>query len=107
MVLRALSSLGLAIAVSACMSHELSFRCDVDSPECPLGQECPMVARSAQSCGDAPGLFGNDPIRVEGGKPVGCTVSLPYENPAFYGSPQRCTCSTAFDSDMARWLCPL
>ena len=38
--------------------------------------------------------------------PVGCTVYLPTENPAYPGGPQPCSCS-GFSNPNPRWTCPI
>lgn len=77
---------------------------------------CQDVASSFYNCGGLiPGMFGHDALWVADGpatdgtasKPVGCVVTLPYEDPAFPGAPLQCTCVNegAAAENRANWHC--
>ena len=58
-------------------------------------------ARSRRMRGSA-SLWGHSATHVDAGRPAGCRVSLSYENPAYPGGPQTCTCDAS-----TQWSCPL
>jgi hypothetical protein len=98
--------------LSACDSEKaypLKFICDPNGgPACPPGSECPELPLGADTCGDLPGLFGHPSTPVTTGRPVGCTVYLPYGNPYYSNSQQDCTCTTGVStsSSAPAWACP-
>ena len=75
---------------------------------CPKGSMCPEVPLGAGGCEDFPGLFGHPKVTVQTGRPVGCVLLLPYENPYYPGSPQDCSCEKDdLTGNLPRWLCGL
>jgi len=107
--------LGVAVALLlptvACgpKTYPIRFVCGASGgTDCPPGSECPALPLGADTCGDLPGLFGHQPIRVTYGRPVGCEVGLPYGNPYYSDTQQGCTCSTlgATTSQASpQWIC--
>ena len=101
------------MCLAAC-THDVSFWCvDPGYSSCPLNEVCPELALGSGGCEELPGLFGHAPIPVTVGRPVGCMVRLPYDNP-YFGDQQACRCEANFpvpgtDSTVtqARWICPL
>jgi len=108
----------ISIAVAACdaSSHDVMFRCVGDelAPPCPAGQPCPEVPLGSGGCDNLPGLFGHPMTPTEVGRPVGCDVGLPYQNP-YFGSQQHCVCSAQASSVLLDggigagpgWVCPI
>src|SRR5262245_12301051 len=44
-------------------SYPFTFVCESNSgPQCPPGEECPVVPEGSETCGDLPGLLGQLPI---------------------------------------------
>jgi len=89
-------------------TYPVTFRCQQPDggAACPAGDECPVVPRGPDACGDAPGLFGHAPTPVDMGRPLGCAIGLPYGNPAYGDTQQWCDCSPSpADPTIAMWLC--
>ena len=83
-------------------TYDVTFTCNPGSANCPVGETCPTVPLGAGGCEDLPGLWGHSATHVDSGRPAGCRVSLSYENPAYPGGPQTCTCDAS-----TQWSCPL
>ena len=88
--------------VSCDKSYDVSFTCIPGSAACPEGKPCSALPLGAGGCEALPGLFGHPETPVQSGRPVGCQVSLSYENPAYPGGPQKCTCTSP-----PQWFCAL
>src|ERR1044071_9921364 len=111
----------VVVFAASCASHasDAIVRCtDEGTPaaSCLVLQACPDVAASFYTCGGfIPARFGHDMIWVADGpatdgttsKPVGCIVTLPYEDPAFPGHAVQCTCVNEgpVAENHANWHC--
>jgi hypothetical protein len=83
-----------------------SFQCSSRSPTCPAGP-CPSLPLGSGGCEDVGSLFGYPKVSVDAGRPAGCVVLLPYDNPFYCGSPQTCTCDELLPDAGLNWICPL
>jgi hypothetical protein len=109
-ILLALIVLSPSLACDSTKSYPLKFMCEPGGDACPTGTECPALPLGGDTCGELPGLFGHPVTPVTEGRPVGCTVFLPYGNPYYGDSQQACTCTAAVSSPSSpgpRWLCPV
>lgn len=90
-------------------TDEARFTCGKSAgADCPAGKMCPEIPLGSGGCEDLPGLFGNPKVTVQTGRPVGCVVLLPYENPYYPGFPQDCLCEqSTFTNNLPRWSCGL
>lgn len=99
------------IANVACnpKTDEARFICSKSAGAgCPAGEMCPEIPLGSGGCEDLPGLFGHPKVIVQTGRPVGCVLLLPYENPYYPGSPQDCFCEqSTFTDNLPRWTCGL
>ncbi len=86
----------------------VTFVCE-DGPgaACPARQTCPAVPLGAGGCEALPGLFGEPAVSVDVGRPVGCSVGLPYGNPHYSGIQQHCTCTQLDPGATPQWQCPI
>lgn len=103
------------LAAVGCASHEdpdVTVHCAEDGMSCVTMQRCPDVPSSFHNCGGTiRPMFGHDMISIVDGsfvsKPVGCVVTLPYEDPAAPGHAVQCTCVNegGVAENRASWHC--
>jgi hypothetical protein len=110
----------IRLAVIAAIAVSLPSACDTDKTypvtfvcasntgaSCPLGEACPELPLSSDSCGDLPGLFGHPATPETTGRPVGCRVGLSYGNPYYSDTQVMCTCTALTTSAAPEWICPI
>ena len=78
-----------SLACDSAKTYPIAFVCEPDGgSDCPSGDPCPALPLGSDTCGDLPGLFGHPTTPVTTGRPIGCTVGLPYGNP-YYADEQE------------------
>jgi hypothetical protein len=87
-------------------TYPVTFVCQPDGgPDCPPGEECPVVPEGPDTCGDdLGGTYGHPILPIDMARPVGCLVGLSYGDPYFGDTQIRCYCHV--DPQMVlRWSC--
>ncbi len=95
--MRTIGLVALAAAALGCLgepSYDITFPCGSQGgPGCPYGERCPTVPPDAPGCASpVPGIFGHAPLPYNGPVAPGCVVGLPYGNPYYGDSQQKCYC---------------
>ena len=104
---RAKSLILIILTTAVGCGYDLTFLCNPGGPDCPKDQQCPTVPLGSGGCEDLPGVLDHAPIKVDAGRPIGCSAGLPYGNPFFGNSQQFCECIEGAPGDAASWQCPL